>query len=85
LNATDKQLAEAVVSGLTGDVSFYKWLRMHKKSDTAIGDLARDAGKDRHFPRTNKLNLLVRHLETLSACDNAIRTLYRAHAEWSGK
>ena len=63
--------------------SFTRWLRAQQRRDDAIGDLARDAVKDEHWPKgASTLRTFRCHLEQLGACDRAVATLSRARAEY---
>ena len=63
--------------------SFYSWLLQFKKDDTAIGDLARDAGNDSEFPRRSISNgHLKKYLESKHACDAAMNVLAEAFAQY---
>ncbi len=63
--------------------TFYSWLMQFKDDDTAIGDLAKDARRDRGFPRRSiSYRNLKAYLENCQACDEAINTFSDAFAQY---
>ena len=62
--------------------TFRAWLSRQKKRDDAIGDLARDAARDRCFPRRGELASYRAHLDKHDACDAARATLIDAWTEF---
>ena len=65
-------------------MTFREWLRQQEHRDDPVGDLARDADRDKHFPRRNaKFRTLVRHLEEQWAIPPAVEALHRAWEEWA--
>ena len=60
--------------------AFYRWLRIQVKRDDPIGDLARDASNDKHFPRSaSDYPTLQGHPR---ACRQARSALAHAFREW---
>ncbi len=62
--------------------TFRSWLARQKKRDDAIGDLARDAARDRCFPRSGDLARYQAHLDKHDACLAAYETLIDAWREF---
>lgn len=64
---------------------FKRWLRTQKHREDPVGDLARDAARDRCWPRGSaSLRHLEKHLEKHDAIPEAIEALRRAFSEWQG-
>jgi 5-methylcytosine-specific restriction endonuclease McrA len=64
--------------------AFYSWLEKQQKRNDPIGDLARDAKKDQHFPVTQTdLELLHCHLIHTNASCEAHCALDEAFREYS--
>ena len=65
-------------------MSFKTWLLNQQHRDDPVGDLARDAARDKRFPRRDaKFRTLVRHLEEQWAIPGALEALHRAWEEWA--
>jgi uncharacterized protein YozE (UPF0346 family) len=58
--------------------TFRAWLSRQKTRDDAIGDLARDAARDRCFPHRGDLDRYRAHLDQHAACLAAYETLIDA-------
>jgi uncharacterized protein YozE (UPF0346 family) len=64
-------------------VAFYAWLKPQRGRDDSIGDLARDALRDRYFPQhMDDYDALYLHLFETGACPAALRAFDRAWAEY---
>lgn len=65
-------------------MSFYTWLKKQCHRDDPVGDLARDVAADPDWPRIQGMRLkgYREYLESMVACDGAIRALERAHKEY---
>jgi len=62
---------------------FYRWLLKQKDRDDPIGDVSRDAQRDKYFPlETTSLKKIRSHLINKLACEEAIKTLEEAHEEF---
>lgn len=61
---------------------FKVWLKRQKHRNDPVGDLARDAMRDRHWPPGAKLSRLEGYLGERGACKEAHEALYRAWREW---
>ena len=59
-------------------MNFLEWLRTQIAMPDMIGDLAKDALNDAHFPNTDDYKILFRYLEGTNAED----ALRRAYREW---
>ena len=64
-------------------LTFTTWLSRQRTRDDAVGDLARDAARDRCFPRRGDLTRYRAHLDTYDACDAARETLIDAWREFT--
>jgi uncharacterized protein YozE (UPF0346 family) len=63
--------------------SFAAWLRNQRRRDDPVGDLARDAAADRHWPKAAKsLPRLLDYLAGRGACPGAVEACRRAWAEF---
>jgi len=63
--------------------SFVAWLRNQRRRDDPVGDLARDAAADRHWPKAAKsLPRLLDYLAGRGACPGAVEACRRAWAEF---
>ena len=63
--------------------SFAAWLRNQRRRDDPVGDLARDAAADRHWPKAAKsLPRLLDYLAGRWACPGAVEACRRAWAEF---
>ena len=63
--------------------SFAAWLRNQRRRDDPVGDLARDAAADRHWPKAAKsLPRLLDYLAGRRACPGAVEACRRAWAEF---
>ncbi|MGE3542054.1 MAG: YozE family protein [Candidatus Tectimicrobiota bacterium] len=61
-------------------ISFYTWLMRHVGRDSMLGDLARDAQRDRCFPQEIEgVERLHLHLAHHGACEGAYQA---ARAAW---
>jgi hypothetical protein len=63
-------------------LTFGAWLRVQRVRNDVVGDLAKDAASDRHFPRSRHLEVYVAHLRAMSACPEALEALRQAWQEW---
>jgi uncharacterized protein YozE (UPF0346 family) len=65
-------------------LSFHAWLMLQRERDDSIGDLARDARQDRHFPKRRGLDYdsLYLYLFEAGACPRALAAFDRAWAEY---
>ncbi len=55
--------------------SFYTWLLQFKSDATPVGDLARDAEQDEHFPhRSKSYKYLRKYLESKDILERALKT-----------
>jgi len=67
-------------------MTFYQWLRKQKSRNDPVGDLARDAIRDRGInpsgTKPNSYKGWKMHLERCGACDGAIEALERAYLEY---
>jgi len=67
---------------MTSNTGFRNWLSRQKKLESPVGDLARDASQDRHFPhKVETIERLLDYLNKQGACDGAIAA---AHTAWTG-
>jgi uncharacterized protein YozE (UPF0346 family) len=57
-------------------MTFKNWILKHRSEDTPIGDLARDMYDDSSCPCG--YGRILRHMESVGACDAAIETLREA-------
>jgi hypothetical protein len=64
-------------------MTFSRWLKNQAGRDDPVGDLARDALRDKDFPKGASLKGVLRHLLLHNACDGALRALDRAYKEFS--
>lgn len=65
-------------------LSFRTWLKQHRKADTAIGDLARDALADPCWPRgRGSLDAYRNHMCSHGAITRAIEALEQAWEQYS--
>jgi hypothetical protein len=65
------------------ELGFTTWLRRQRQRDDPVGDLAREAARDRGWPRPPaRLAILHAHLERTHAPDGAHEALDRAWFEW---
>ena len=60
-------------------VSFVSYVLQFKDDDSAIGDVARDMMLDTGIKRSWGYKSLVKHLETMNACDRVYSVLEQAH------
>ena len=60
-------------------VSFVSYLLQFKDDDNAIGDVARDMMLDTGIRRSWGYKRLVKHLESMNACDRVYYVLERAY------
>jgi hypothetical protein len=63
-------------------MTFAAWLRRQASREDALGDLARDARRDRRFPRRAGLRRVMRYLDQAGACERALDTCARAGREF---
>ena len=62
---------------------FTTWLKAQRGRDDPVGDLARDAAADRHWPKAAKsLPRLLDYLAGRGACPGAVEACRRAWAEF---
>jgi uncharacterized protein YozE (UPF0346 family) len=66
-------------------MTFFRWLLQQRHRQDAVGDLARDAGRDPSFGRRSRTpQSTERHLTGQGACDGAIRAAAAAWVEFRG-
>lgn len=63
-------------------MTFKNWLKKYVSYDTPHGDLARDIEDDSKFPNTNNYDEILKHLNNVGACYEAIRTFKRAYKSY---
>ena len=63
---------------------FYAWLKQQKHRRDPVGDLARDAIRDRDWPKRKgaPLSECREYLEDIGACRDAMKAFYRAQKEY---
>ena len=63
--------------------SFAAWLRNQRRRDDPVGDLARNAAADRHWPKAARsLPRLLDYLAGRGACPGAVEACRRAWAKF---
>lgn len=66
--------------------SFYSWLLQFESDATPLGDLARDAKEDKHFPHyATTQKYLKNYLERKGACEDALSTFEEAFIRYSNE
>ena len=64
-------------------MKFLTWVLRQTARNDSIGDLARDFAEDHERPHAcSKYSTIHSYLFTIGACDNAMRALKRAYAEY---
>ncbi len=62
---------------------FHDWIKQFEKSQSAVGDLARDMKEDGDFPKSASLKEMLDYLDNKGACDGAIDALKDAYNKWT--
>lgn len=63
-------------------MTFKSWLMSQKKREDAVGDLSRDALKDRTWPPTQDMVKLRQHLVKRGVVEKTLQALDEAYAEY---
>jgi uncharacterized protein YozE (UPF0346 family) len=61
-------------------MTFNAWLRRQRHRQDPVGDLARDAFSDPHWPPVARHQR--KYLVGVNSCEGAMAALDRAHTEW---
>lgn len=57
---------------------YIDWIKQFENDESPIGDLARDIGYDKKFPKSNSKSHILNYLKGRNACDGAIEAFTRS-------
>jgi hypothetical protein len=63
-------------------MTFTNWLFKQTKRQDPVGDIARDAKADEHWPKDDNLPGYVWYLRSVGASTGVVRALYDTYMEW---
>lgn len=71
-------LSHVTVTTKAGAIPFTQWLARHRKRNSPLGDLAKDAATDNAWPDASDVETYRNHLWNFNASDGAVAALNRA-------